>query len=202
MDYLATPEFAQTWPEWARWLIGDPLAVVLYLVGAIVVLAITHMVINRIVKRVSTTPPKQLVPGTTDDPDYAAARKQARTKTLGSVAHSTVKVVVWVLTACLVLERFGVRWHIIVTTLGVLGVGIGLGAQSLVKDMFAGISMIAEDQFGIGDQIDADAASGTVVSMSLRVTTIQDKDGVLWYIPNGTVTRIGNKSQHQQTKQT
>jgi len=199
MDLTATPEFAQDWPEWARWLIGDPLAIVLYLVGAMVVLALAHYVINRVVKRVAASPPKNLALVAIEDPVYAAARKQARAKTLGSVAHSTVKAVVWILAGALVLERLGVGWGLIVTVLGVLGVGVGLGAQSLVKDMFAGIFMIAEDQFGIGDHIDADAASGTVVSMSLRVTTIKDADGVIWYVPNGTVTRIGNKSQHQQT---
>ena len=199
MDLLATPEFARDWPEWARWLIGDPLAIVLYLLGAVVVLVVAHHVINRVVKRVAAAPPKNLAMATRQDPAYAAARKQARAKTLGSVAHSTLKAVVWLLAGALILERLGVQWGLIITVLGVLGVGVGLGAQSLVKDMFAGIFMIAEDQFGIGDHVDADAASGTVVSMSLRVTTIKDDDGVIWYVPNGTISRIGNKSQDLQT---
>ncbi|MCL2802594.1 MAG: mechanosensitive ion channel family protein [Micrococcales bacterium] len=199
MTYLATPEFATDWPEWARWLIGDPLAVVLYLLGALVVLAIAHAVIGHTVKRLAAKPWTLGGDGDVSEAERAhnQARREARIKTLGSVAHSTVKAVVWILTICLVLERLGVSMGLIITTLGVLGVGVGLGAQSMVKDMIAGMFILAEDQFGIGDQVDAEQASGKVVSMSLRITTLRDDDGVIWYVPNGTVTRIGNSSQHR-----
>ncbi|MCL1898732.1 MAG: mechanosensitive ion channel family protein [Micrococcales bacterium] len=200
MEYLATPQFAANWPEWARWLIGDPLAIVLYLIGALVVLAIAHVVIRRMVAKAANAPSKSISGIGSQNPQYAAARRDARVKTIGSVAHSTVKALVWILTAALIMERLGVKWHVIMAVLGLLAVGVGLGAQSLVKDMIAGVFMIAEDQFGIGDYIDADVATGQVVSVNLRVTTLKDDDGVMWYIPNGTISRVGNKSQKTRTE--
>jgi small conductance mechanosensitive channel len=196
MEILATPEFAHDWPEWARWLIGDPLAIVVIFVAALLALAIADVVIKRVVKRAAQLKPGLAQRGT--DPQYAQARREARAKTLGSVAHSTVKFVVWLLAVALILEHLGVSMGLIVTAIGVVGVGVGLGAQSMVKDIIAGIFMIVEDQYGIGDHIDTDNAKGQVVSMSLRVTTLQGDDGCVWYVPNGTITRVGNKSQAEQ----
>jgi small conductance mechanosensitive channel len=84
---------------------------------------------------------------------------------------------------------------LIITSVGVAGLGLGLGAQNLVKDLLAGLLILSEDQYGIGDLVDAGPATGVVEAMSLRVTTLRDQDGVLWYVPNGAITRIGNKSQ-------
>jgi small conductance mechanosensitive channel len=129
------------------------------------------------------------------DPAWAAARREARFKTLGSVLNSVATVAIWVLAACLALEAVGVNVGLIITSLGVAGVAVGLGAQSLVKDVVAGVFMLAEDQYGVGDEIDTGDAVGVVESMSLRVTTLRDADGVIWHVPNGAITRIGNKSQ-------
>jgi moderate conductance mechanosensitive channel len=75
------------------------------------------------------------------------------------------------------------------------GVALGFGAQSLVKDFLSGIFMIFEDQYGVGDVIDTGEATGTVEEVSLRVTRLRDGTGVVWYIRNGEIVRIGNKSQ-------
>lgn len=72
---------------------------------------------------------------------------------------------------------------------------IGFGAQELVKDFIAGMFMLLEDQYGVGDVIDAGAAVGTVEAVTLRVTRLRDADGRVWYVRNGTITRIGNESQ-------
>ena len=72
---------------------------------------------------------------------------------------------------------------------------IGFGAQNLVKDLISGIGMLMEDQFGIGDVIDMDKASGTVEAVGLRVTRLRDPAGVIWYVRNGEVLRVGNKSK-------
>ena len=76
---------------------------------------------------------------------------------------------------------------------------LGFGAQSLVKDFLSGIFMILEDQYGVGDVIDTGEAIGTVEEVSLRVTRLRDGQGVVWYIRNGEIIRIGNKSQGWST---
>jgi small conductance mechanosensitive channel len=172
----------------------NPLQIAIIIVAAVVIIGIVHAVINRLTKRMAAKPAGPIMIAG-QDPAYAAARKAARVRTVGSVANSAAKVAVWVLAACLILERCGVNVGLMIASIGVVGVGLGLGAQSLIKDMLAGIFMIVEDQYGLGDTIDIGPATGVVEAMSLRVTTLRDADGVLWYVPNGTVARIGNKSQ-------
>ncbi len=78
---------------------------------------------------------------------------------------------------------------------GIAGVALGFGAQNLVKDFIAGLFMLLEDQYGVGDVIDVGDVSGTVEAVGLRITTIRDARGVLWYIRNGEIIRVGNRSQ-------
>src|SRR5439155_11376125 len=78
---------------------------------------------------------------------------------------------------------------------GIVGVAIGFGAQTLVKDFLSGMFMLIEDQFGVGDVIDAGFASGVVEGVSLRTTRLRDVEGTVWHIPNGEIHRIANKSQ-------
>jgi moderate conductance mechanosensitive channel len=74
-------------------------------------------------------------------------------------------------------------------------VALGFGAQNLVKDLIAGLFMLLEDQYGVGDTVDLGEATGVVESVGLRITTVRDMRGVLWYIRNGEIIRVGNKSQ-------
>jgi len=78
---------------------------------------------------------------------------------------------------------------------GVIGVALGLGAQGLVKDFIAGMFMIVEDQYGVGDVVDLGPAVGTVEAVGLRVTRLRDAEGTVWYLRNGEVLRVGNRSQ-------
>ena len=77
----------------------------------------------------------------------------------------------------------------------VAGLAIGFGAQAFVKDLFAGISVLAEDQYGVGDVIDFGESSGVVESISLKSTRVRGLDGTLWHLPNGEITRVANKTQ-------
>jgi small conductance mechanosensitive channel len=208
---IPAPDLAGFWTKLLAWLVEKPLQIGLIILGAVVISAIGHAIVNKTTARIAsgavrlrgrTTPPASetglgagVGPGPGVDPAYAAERREARARTARSVLGSMVSVVVWVIAGALVLERLGVNVAVLVTSIGVVGVGLGLGAQTLIKDMIAGLFMIIEDQYGIGDQIDAGPASGRVVNVSLRVTTIRDDDGVLWYVPNGTIARIANQSQ-------
>jgi moderate conductance mechanosensitive channel len=99
----------------------------------------------------------------------------------------------------MVLDLLGLPLAPLLASAGVGGVAIGFGAQSLVKDFFSGVFMIAEDQYGVGDVIDtgtvSGTVSGTVEEVTLRITRLRDADGVVWYLRNGEILRVGNRSQ-------
>jgi len=125
----------------------------------------------------------------------AATRYEQRARTitslLGSIA-STVIVIVAVLT---VMGVVGLPLTPLLASAGVGGLAIGFGAQSLVKDFISGMFLIVEDQFGVGDQVTIGAVSGTIDEVTLRVTRIRDADGVAWYVRNGDITLVANRSQ-------
>ena len=76
-----------------------------------------------------------------------------------------------------------------------VGVALGFGAQTMVKDFLSGVFLVLEDQFGVGDVVDLGPATGTVEEVTLRVTRLRDLSGVVWYVRNGEILRVGNRSQ-------
>jgi small conductance mechanosensitive channel len=96
----------------------------------------------------------------------------------------------------MVLSEVGVDIAPLLASAGILGVALGFGAQSLVKDFLSGIFMIFEDQYGVGDIVNLGEASGTVEAVGLRVTRLRDVDGTVWYVRNGEILRVGNQSQN------
>ena len=96
----------------------------------------------------------------------------------------------------MMLAELGYDIAPIIASAGILGVALGFGAQSLVKDFLSGIFMIFEDQYGVGDVVDLGEASGTVEAVSLRVTRLRDVNGTVWYVRNGEILRVGNMSQN------
>jgi small conductance mechanosensitive channel len=106
-----------------------------------------------------------------------------------------VRAVVALIAGSTILGELGVDLGPLIAGAGIAGVALGFGAQSLVKDFLSGMFMLIEDQFGVGDVIDAGDAVGTVEAVSLRTTRIRSVDGTLWHVPNGTIARVGNKSQ-------
>ncbi len=130
-------------------------------------------------------------------PDEAIAfqRRARRAIALASVGKSAISVTVWTLSTFTVLSTVGIELGPYIAGLGIVGVALGFGAQDLVKDFISGVFMLLEDQYGVGDQVDAGDAIGTVEGVSLRTTRIRGVDGTLWYVPNGEIRRLGNMSQ-------
>jgi small conductance mechanosensitive channel len=102
---------------------------------------------------------------------------------------------VYTIAAVTILGELGINLGPLVASAGIAGVAIGFGAQSLVKDFLAGLFMLAEDQYGVGDIIDVGEAKGKVEAVGLRTTRLRDVEGTVWHVPNGQITRVGNKSQ-------
>jgi moderate conductance mechanosensitive channel len=122
-------------------------------------------------------------------------RSAARATTLSFVLRSAASAIVWTIAGAMILSELGVALGPLIAGAGIAGVALGFGAQSLVKDFISGTFMLIEDQYGVGDIIDAGEASGTVEAVSLRTTRLRDVNGTVWHIPNGNILRIGNMSQ-------
>lgn len=126
-------------------------------------------------------------------------RHEARVKTLGSVLSNAVDVILSILIVLTILRILGVPLEPVLAASGIGGVALAFGAQSLVKDYISGILMIFEDQFGVGDLIDTGEVKGTVEEVGLRVTKLVDASGEVWYVRNGEIVRVGNRSQGWST---
>ena len=104
-------------------------------------------------------------------------------------------MVVLLIGSVMVLAEFGVNLGPILASAGIVGVAVGFGAQNLVRDFLSGMFMLLEDQYGVGDIVDVGEASGVVEAVGLRITTLRDVNGTVWYVRNGEILRVGNKSQ-------
>ena len=93
------------------------------------------------------------------------------------------------------LGEFGFDLGPLIASAGIVGVALGLGAQTLVRDILSGIFMLIEDQYGVGDKVDVLEVQGIVEKVGLRVTTVRDSSGTLWYLRNGEILKVGNQSQ-------
>jgi len=170
------------------WISGSPLRVAIILVSAILTQSFGSRAITRAMNRLSTA---DLVPG----PRNLVARQKERARTIGGVLSSTLKTVIWVVAAAMALGELGFNLGPIIASAGILGVALGLGAQTLVRDVLSGIFMLVEDQYGVGDTVDVLEVTGVVEKVGLRVTCVRDPRGTLWYLRNGEILKVGNESQ-------
>ncbi|OLT20152.1 mechanosensitive ion channel protein MscS [Ornithinimicrobium sp. CNJ-824] len=192
-----------TWPGWeavATWLLGAPLRIVGVLLAAVVVRWLVHRAIRSLVDTAvaraddhERSSIERLVGGRR--PGDAGERRRQRALTMGSLLRSASTFVIATIAILTVMADLGLPLAPLLTSAGIGGVALGFGAQSLVKDFLSGIFMIIEDQYGVGDLVDTGEAVGTVEEVTLRVTRLRDASGVVWFIRNGEIVRIGNKSQ-------
>jgi small conductance mechanosensitive channel len=188
----------------AAWVIGKPLAVLGLLLMGLIARWILHKLIDRLTNRAASgVVPHAFTHGRLGRSDKgavsgspSAARREQRAKTMASLLKSVVTAVVFTMVAIMALSEIGVNVAPLIASAGIIGLALGFGAQSLVQDFLSGIFMILEDQYGVGDVIDAGEAIGTVEAVSLRVTRLRDIDGTVWYVRNGEILRIGNMSQN------
>jgi small-conductance mechanosensitive channel len=177
--------------------------VALIAVLALLVRTLMHRGVRRLVRTaVDGSVPTVLRPmrerarGTVfDSTALLSERRRQRAETLGSVLRSIASFTVAAVAGTMVLSELGLDLTPVVASAGIVGVAVGFGAQNLVKDFLTGMFMLLEDQYGVGDIIDAGPATGTVETVSLRVTRLRDVDGTVWHIRNGEISRVGNKSQ-------
>ncbi len=173
-------------------IISASLKIALILVLAFLLRFLLHRVVNRIVDGAATARlPRRTPPPTPAVP----VRRAQRARTVGSVLRSIISVIVLSIAAIMVLSEFGVDLGPILASAGIVGVAVGFGAQNLVRDFLSGMFMLLEDQYGVGDIVDLGEAGGVVEAVGLRITTLRDVNGTVWYCRNGEILRVGNKSQ-------
>jgi small conductance mechanosensitive channel len=130
-----------------------------------------------------------------DASPLARARIVQRARTIGLVLSNLLTAGLTISALIAILSEFGIAIGALAAGAGILGAAIGFGAQSLVRDFLAGLFIVVEDQFGVGDFVDLGTATGIVESIRLRVTQVRDLEGTVWYVRNGEIIRVGNQSQ-------
>jgi moderate conductance mechanosensitive channel len=177
---------------------GPILRIVGVVIGAAILRWILLISIRRVVDRVVSGVKKaQAVEHTVElsASPLHAVRVVQRTRTIGSVLRNVVTWSIVAVTIVLILSELNFSVTALIASAGVLGAALGFGAQSLVKDMLNGLFMVFEDQLGVGDIVDLGEVSGVVEGVGVRVTQVRDVNGTLWFVRNGEILRVGNKSQ-------
>jgi small-conductance mechanosensitive channel len=191
--------------EWlaraSNWLIAKPLSILTLLVLGLLVRWLVHRTIDKITRSAAVgAVPTVLTRGRVSQlflERHAAAseRREQRAKTMGGLLKSISTGVIASIVLFMMVAQLGYNIAPLIASAGIVGVALGFGAQSLVKDFLSGIFIILEDQFGVGDIVKVGAAAGTIEAVGLRVTRLRDVDGTVWYVRNGEILAVGNMSQ-------
>ena len=183
-----------------------PFNIALIIIVAVILRSILLAVSDRVIKRLVSDARKKNG-GTADHTgpvgvpaSVTASRQVQRTKTMGTVFHNFITWTIVCVAIIQVMQELGVSVTAIVATAGIGTAALGFGAQNIVKDVLNGMFMVFEDQLGVGDQVDLGLAVGTVESVGLRITTLRGDDGTIWFVRNGEIVRVGNKSYGERNK--
>ena len=197
----------------ATWLVDRPVKVLVIVLLALLTRRIVHKAIDGLIDRLmsersseekdavrdaeasSAMLRREVLSGKLASLRKRTDRARQRAKTLGMLFKSIASAAVGTVTLMMLLGEFDINLGPLLAGAGILGVAIGFGSQSLVRDLLSGIFMLIENQYGVGDWIDVGEADGTVESLGLRTTRLRDKYGTLWHIPNGEIRRVGNMTQ-------
>ena len=195
------------------WIVDKPLTVLIILLLAMIARRVVRRAIDHMVERIASDKKhaeeneaaRTAEEGRTWDPERLSAkmrllrerteRSSQRATTLGTLFKSVATTIVWAVALMMLLAEFDVNLGPLIAGAGIVGVAVGFGAQSVVRDLLTGVFMLIEDQYGVGDVVDLGDAVGTVESVGLRTTRLRDISGTVWHVPNGAIARVGNMSQ-------
>jgi len=181
------------------WMIGKPLAIAGVILVSWILRLITRRWAHRAVRRMLTPSSVTLrlegYGGVADAVDATEKRRFSRAESLAGAVSSMIAVVIWVAAIFVIVSIIGIDLAPLLAATGIIGVALGFGSQSLVRDCINGLFMLMEDQYGIGDDIDVGQATGVVEGITLRATILRGDDGTVWHVPNGEIRRVGNRTQ-------
>jgi small conductance mechanosensitive channel len=159
------------------------LRIVVIIVVAVIVALVLRTLVSRLLSR------------TLGLPGSDRSRADARQRALASALRSAVVGVVWGTAVITIISELGVNIGGVVATATVIGGAIAFGAQTLIRDVIAGLFVLAEDQYGVGDRVDLGLASGVVERITLRSVRLRDGDGRVWHVAHGNVLCVANLSK-------
>ena len=166
-----------------RWLASSGLRIILILVGALVVVRLAVFITRRVEQAFQDNDPSTM------------NEREKQAATLGKVIRNISRILVWSVAVMMVLKELGIDIGPILAGIGIIGLAVGFGAQSLVKDFLAGMFILIENQYNVGDVIEAAGAKGQVEKITLRATTLRDLQGNVHIIPNGTIAVVTNRTR-------
>ncbi|MEY3408051.1 MAG: hypothetical protein RL038_1112 [Actinomycetota bacterium] len=188
--------------QFQKWLLDVPLYILIVLFGAWLAQRIILRGIARGLKRAATRASRERLGAakraarTTELTDILMSeRKEQRAEAIGQLLKNAGQLLIWGTASLAIFSKLGLDIGPLLASAGVVGVALGFGAQALVKDYLSGIFLIMEDQYGVGDVVDVGEVVGTVEEITLRTTRLRDMSGVVWYVRNGEIIRVANRSQ-------
>ncbi|WP_420856238.1 mechanosensitive ion channel family protein [Streptomyces abyssalis] len=181
----------QNWSEW----VSAGLRILLIAVIAVLLRWIIRRSISKLIKRVNRRAEAADSANALRGLLVSGERRRQRSEAIGSVLRNIASFVIIGTALLMVLSDLGINLAPLLASAGVAGVALGFGARDVVTDLLAGIFMLLEDQYGVGDRVDVGEVSGTVLEIGLRVTQLRGDSGEIWYIRNGEIKRVGNLSQ-------
>jgi moderate conductance mechanosensitive channel len=176
----AATEAASWVAEYAGRLIGPSIAIAIIVVMSLIALKLLRLMVNRAVQRIM------------DRHDQPARELKLKADTLSRVIESAGRMLIMLIATMMVLSNIGLDIGPLLASAGVAGLAIGFGAQSLIRDFISGFFILLEDQYGVGDVITVNDATGTVEHLSLRRTMLRGIDGTVITIPNGEILQVSN----------
>ena len=176
------------WARTAQFVLDRPLRIVVIVVVGALASRILGRLARRAVEAMAGITPARMV----------SDRGDQRARTLAAVTGSVVRIVVWTIAGLTILGVVGINLGPLIAGASILGVAVGFGAQSLVRDFLSGFFILVEDQYGVGDRISVTGSSGTVESVTLRVTRMRGDDGSVWFVPNGEIRKVANATMGWQ----
>jgi len=191
------------WQAVGDWMKSNAIIIVLTIVVSFIIWWILVRLIRRVTQNAKNRLDQQDRPGQARGVEgtqeltavLMSQRREQRFEAISQLLRSITTFSIVTLALLIILGQLGVNMAPLLASAGVIGVALGFGAQTLVKDFLSGIFLVLEDQFGVGDVVDLGPATGTVEEVTLRVTRIRDLSGVVWYVRNGEILRVANRSQ-------
>lgn len=142
---------------------------------------------------------KRLTKIVDDGDDSHVSQKEQRAETLGHIIITTGNIVIYAVILLMTLSLFGIDIRPVLAGAGVIGLAIGFGAQSMVKDFVSGLFILVENQYGIGDKVKIGSFEGQVIRITMRSTVLKNDEGETFYISNGLIKNVTNMSQNKKT---
>lgn len=182
----------EVWHLFVDWAAAHLLEIVIIIVGAEIVYRVSTKTINRLVHKLTHRP--DLFPTESD--------RKKRIKTLDSLINTFLRVLISAIALLMVVNELGINTGPLLASAGIIGVALGFGAQSLIKDFMSGFFIITENQYRVGDVIEIATlvgsikVSGTVEGITIRTTILRDQDGRVHHIPNGNIMVTTNMTMN------